>query len=94
MNTASILETIMIVCFGISWPLSIRRMWVSKSTGGKSILFSCFILLGYLAGIGAKVVLHNYNLAFVFYIINTCMVTIDILLWIRNHKYEQEAQGK
>ena len=93
MNAASILETIMILCFGISWPLSIRRMWVSRSTGGKSILFSCFILIGYICGISAKIVQKNYNLAFIFYIINTCMVTIDILLWIRNYRYEQAEPG-
>ena len=36
MNTATILETIMILCFGISWPLSIARMYKSWSTGGKA----------------------------------------------------------
>ncbi len=90
MNTASILETMMILCFGISWPLSIARMYKSRTTGGKSVLFSCFILIGYLCGIASKMMTHNYNLAFVFYIINTCMVTIDILLWFRNHRYEME----
>ena len=70
MNTATILETIMILCFGISWPLSIARMYKSWSTGGKSIFFSCFILLGYICGICGKIVAHNYNLAFIFYIIN------------------------
>ena len=90
MNTASILETMMILCFGISWPLSIARMYKSRTTGGKSVLFSCFILIGYLCGIASKMMTHNYNLAFIFYIINTCMVTIDILLWFRNHRYELE----
>ena len=94
MDTASILETVMILCFGISWPLSIRRMYTSWSTGGKSILFSCFILLGYFAGIGAKILTQNYNLAFYFYILNTVMVTIDILLWIRNRRYERANQCK
>lgn len=42
MNTATILETIMILCFGISWPLSIARMYKSWSTGGKSIFFRLF----------------------------------------------------
>ncbi|MBQ1505749.1 MAG: hypothetical protein IIZ48_03170 [Erysipelotrichales bacterium] len=89
MNTASLLETVMIICFGISWPLSIRKMWTSRTTGGKSILFSCFILIGYFCGIGAKILSKNYNLAFIFYIINACMVTVDILLWIRNYRYEK-----
>ena len=50
-------------------------------------------LIGYICGISAKIVQKNYNLAFIFYIINTCMVTIDILLWIRNYRYEQEEPG-
>ena len=94
MNTASLLETLMIVCFGISWPLSIIRMYKSRTTGGKSILFSCFILFGYFCGIGAKIVEQNFNLAFVFYIINTIMVSIDIMLWIRNRKYELADQNQ
>ena len=92
MNTATILETIMILCFGISWPLSIARMYKSWSTGGKSIFFSCFILLGYICGICGKILAHNYNLAFIFYIINTVMVTVDILLWIRNYRYEKTGK--
>ena len=92
MDTASLLETLMILCFGISWPLSIARMYRSWSTGGKSILFSCFILIGYFCGISAKIITHNFNLAFTFYIINAIMVTIDILLWIRNRRYEKTGQ--
>ena len=58
----------------------------------KSIFFSCFILLGYICGICGKIVAHNYNLAFIFYIINTVMVTVDILLWIRNYRYEKTGK--
>ena len=94
MNTAAILETMMILCFGISWPLSIRRMYTSRTTGGKSILFSFFILIGYFCGMGAKIITRNFNLAFYFYILNTCMVTIDMLLWFRNRRYEQEDAAK
>ena len=92
MNTATLLETVMILCFGISWPLSIARMYKSWSTGGKSIFFSCFILLGYLCGIFDKIVAQSYNLAFIFYIIYTVMVTVDILLWIRNYRYEKTGR--
>ncbi len=94
MDTASILETLMILSFGISWPLSIARMYRSWSTGGKSLFFSCFILFGYFCGMAAKIVNHNYNLAFIFYIINTVMVSVDILLWIRNRRYEKTGVKK
>ena len=92
MNAAELLETAMILCFGISWPLSIARMYNSWSTGGKSIFFSCFILVGYVCGICAKIMTANYSLAFAFYIINAVMVTVDILLWIRNRRYEKTGK--
>ena len=53
-SVAEIFETIMIISFGISWPLSIVRSVRSKSTKGKSLLFMCFIAFGYVCGIIAK----------------------------------------
>ena len=81
----------MIVSFGISWPLSIIRSYRSRSTKGKSIFFSCFIQFGYICGIASKLMLHKYNLAFYFYILNIMMVTIDICLYFRNRKLEKKA---
>ena len=43
MELHDIFETLMIVSFGVSWPLSIIRSIRSKSTKGKSLLFMCFI---------------------------------------------------
>ena len=85
---ASILESIMILCFGLSWPMSIARSLKSKSTKGKSLLFMCFITFGYICGISAKLLEHKYNLAFWFYIPNIVMVTTDICLYFRNKRIE------
>lgn len=87
-NLASILESLMILSFGLSWPMSIIRSVKSKSTKGKSILFMCFIAAGYVCGIIAKVLERNFNLAFFFYIPNICMVTTDIFLYVRNKRIE------
>ena len=38
-SVAEVFETIMIISFGISWPLSIIRSVRSRSTKGKSVLF-------------------------------------------------------
>jgi lipopolysaccharide export LptBFGC system permease protein LptF len=89
---ASILETVMIVCFGISWPLSIVRSYRSRSTKGKSLMFMCFILVGYFAGIASKVLSHTYNLAFWFYFPNVIMVATDIGLYFRNKKIERQEK--
>jgi CDP-diglyceride synthetase len=89
MELHDILETLMIVCFGVSWPMSIIRSVRSKSTKGKSLLFMCFIALGYLCGIISKLMSHTYNLAFWFYFPNIIMVLTDIALYFRNRKYEK-----
>ena len=62
MNWASFFETLMIVCFGLSWPLAIVRSLRTKSTKGKSPFFMCFIAFGYVGGIIAKLLTHTYNL--------------------------------
>ena len=92
MLAASILETLMIVCFGISWPLSIVRSYRSRSTKGKSLLFMCFILIGYFCGLISKMISHTYNLAFWFYFPNIILVAADICLYFRNRMIEKNAE--
>ncbi|MDD3242808.1 MAG: hypothetical protein PHD32_03675 [Eubacteriales bacterium] len=88
---AEIFETVMIVSFGISWPLSIVRSYKSRSTKGKSLLFMCFIVFGYLCGVVSKCISHTYNLAFWFYFPNIIMVSTDIALYFRNKAIERKA---
>ena len=90
---ANILETVMIICFGISWPLSIIRSYRSRSTKGKSLMFSCFIGFGYICGIISKCLTYTYNLAFWFYFPNVIMVCTDIALYFRNRAIEK-TEGK
>jgi hypothetical protein len=84
LTAAEILETLMILSFGISWPTSIHKSYTARSTKGKSLLFLCFIFVGYLFGIAAKLLTNNLNLAFWFYILNAVMVFTDICLYFRN----------
>ena len=85
---AEILEMGMILCFGISWPLSVYRSYKSRSTKGKSLLFMCFIAMGYVSGIASKIIYQNFNLAFYFYFPNLIMVALDIVLYYRNTKLD------
>jgi hypothetical protein len=89
---ASLLEGVMIICFGLSWPLSIARSIKSKSTKGKSLMFMCFIAFGYVCGLVSKFMTHTYNLAFWFYFPNIIMVSTDICLYFRNKKLEAAAE--
>ena len=88
---ANVLETMMIICFGISWPMSIVRSVRSRSTQGKSLLFMWFILFGYFCGVASKLISHTYNLAFWFYFPNIIMVSTDIILYFRNKALEKAA---
>ncbi len=84
----SILEAIMLICFGAAWPFSIAKSLKSKSTNGKSLLFLVVLILGYIAGILNKL-LNNNDIVLYLYILNLLMVSTDAMLWIRNKKLEQ-----
>jgi lipopolysaccharide export LptBFGC system permease protein LptF len=77
-------EALMVVCFGISWPASISKSIKSKTSRGKSLVFMCFVLVGYGFGIVSKLVSGNITYVFIFYVLNFVMVAVDIILYFRN----------
>lgn len=103
-----LLEALTIFCFGLSWPLSIRKSFVSRTSKGKSLFFEVFILIGYACGIIRKifqttmpeetgaVMSFIFFLGFFFYVLNFIMIAIDICLYFRNTKldHERDASGR
>ncbi len=89
---SEILEMIMIISFGVSWPISILRSLRARSAKGKSLLFMFFICLGYFCGIAAKTIKGDFNIAYFFYYLNVTMVMIDVALYFRNRKLDREAE--
>ena len=87
----SVFEIAMLVCFGVSWPVAIRKSWVSRSTGGKSPLFMVLIIAGYIAGIVHKA-LFSLDFVIALYALNAVMVSVDLCLYFRNKKMEQSAK--
>ena len=81
---AEILEAIMVICFGVSWPMNIVKSLRAKTAKGKSILFLIFIIVGYIAGIAGKIISGNITYVFAFYILNLCMVSVDFALYFVN----------
>lgn len=88
---AKIFEVIMLICFGISWPISCHKSFVSKSTKGKSCVFTIAIIIGYIAGILSKIVGNNINYTLVLYIINIIFVSCDLVLYFINKKHEANS---
>lgn len=97
-----LLETLMILCFGLSWPISIRKSWISRTARGKSLFFECFIWIGYVFGIARKIILWNssvsagimldwlFYLSWFFYVLNILEITADMCLYARNVKLDRK----
>ena len=80
---AEFFELLMVLCFGISWPISIMKTLKTKSHVGKSPLFIGLIVFGYICGIIGKIVNvtnNPLNYVFIFYCINLCMTSFDLFL--------------
>ncbi|MDD6012235.1 MAG: hypothetical protein PUC33_05255 [Oscillospiraceae bacterium] len=86
-----ICEIIMLLCFGISWPISVYKSIVSKSTQGKSVVFIAAIIIGYLAGILGKIVSGQINYVLILYCFNLAVVSLDLILYFRNKAGEKKS---
>ena len=80
----SILETIMLVCFGLSWPLNLIKSFKAKTAKGTSLPFILLIIIGYIAGITAKIVNNQINYVLIAYLINLAIVSLNIIVYFRN----------
>ncbi len=98
---AEILEVVMIVSFGASWPLNVIKSYKARTTKGKSLAFLLLIFLGYVAGIVSKLVNdgymaqigHKWYVLF-FYILNFIMVGADLLMYARNYKLDKNKKER
>ncbi len=78
----TVLETIMLVCFGCSWPFAIARTLRTKTVKGKSVVFMILIFTGYMAGIISKLIFH-YDHVIWLYVANGSMVFTEIWLYFK-----------
>ena len=96
-------EALTIFCFGLSWPISIRKSLISKTAKGKSLFFEVFLLVGYAFGIARKIIQVTamdssgfiFFLSFFFYVLNFIEISIDVALYFRNTKLDKlRDEGK
>ena len=86
-------EIIMLICFGMSWPISVYKSIRSKSTKGKSVVFIIAIIIGYISGIIGKIVNHQLTYVVALYLVNLIVVSIDLGLYFINAKREKEYKS-
>lgn len=97
---ADILEFLMILSFGLSWPMKVLRSYRSRTAKGTSVTFTILIAIGYICGIISKIMkiaageIPVYNPAFIMYWPNIIFVTADIILYFRNKKLDAAADNK
>lgn len=92
MANFSIYEICMLLCFGASWPVAIHKSWTSKTNRGKSLLFTCLLFVGYIFGILHKV-FYKRDFVIILYAINLTLISIDIMLYFRNKKLDEERDA-
>ena len=93
---AEIFEVVMIVSFGVSWPLNVIKAYKARTAKGKSLAFLLLILFGYVAGITSKLINEAYMASFAekwyvlfFYVLNFTMVSLDLIMYIRNRRLDK-----
>lgn len=93
-------EALTIFCFGLSWPISIHKSYVSRTAKGKSLFFEVFLLIGYAFGIARKIIQVTggssgfiFFLSFFFYVLNFIEISIDVALYFRNRKLDEAADA-
>ena len=89
---AQVFEMIMLICFGLSWPFNIAKSLRSRTAKGKSLWFEVCIIVGYLCGLTGKFISGTVTYVAAFYILDITMVTIDLVLTVRNKRLDQAAE--
>lgn len=90
----AIFEFVMLVCFGMSWPISVYKSFTSKSAKGKSCVFMVAIIIGYISGIIGKIVSDQINFVLILYCFNLVVVSIDFVLYFINKHNENKSMPK
>ena len=88
-------EILMLLCFAAAWPFSIIRQWKTRSSKGKSILFSYIVMIGYIFGITNKFITDSVDYVVTFYVLDIFLVLTDTLIYYRNTLFiKDEADGQ
>ena len=86
---ADFLEALMLLCFGLSWPVSLIKNIRSGTAKGMSLMFTVLIIIGYIAGISAKIYTGNINYVLLVYIWNIVLVVGNLIVYFVNRNKDR-----
>ena len=92
---ASLFEGIMILCFGVSWPVAVWKTLKTKNVSGISVFFLWFVFTGYVSGVMFKVVEAmgngHVNPVIILYVFNLVLVGTEVALFYRYRSRPEPA---
>ncbi len=95
---SEILEILMVLSFGASWPINARKAYRARTAKGTSILFLCLIIFGYVCGIASKFINIGFSIGSTkwyvvfFYILNLVVVSVNLGIYFRNKSLDAKRE--
>ena len=91
---SALLESVMLICFGISWPVNVCKNIRARTAKSMSLPFILLILSGYVAGIAAKLLSGTVNYVLVSYVFNLVVVSLNVVIYFINRGYDKKAAAE
>lgn len=88
---SELLESVMLICFGLSWPMSLYKNVKARSAKNMSLNFILLIILGYVAGIVSKLCANKFNYVLAVYIVNLVIVGANLVVYFINKNYDKKG---
>ena len=88
-----ILEATMLICFGASWPISVIKNIKAKTAKSMSLQFILLIILGYVAGITAKIISGKISYVLLVYAFNLIIVSVNLVVYFINRKLDSAREA-
>lgn len=86
-----LLEAAMLTCFGLSWPINLIKNYKAGTAKSMSLQFILLIIVGYLAGICAKLYSHTINYVLIVYLLNLAVVGANLVVYFINRHRDKVA---
>ena len=89
-----IFESVMLICFGLSWPMSVVKNIKAHTAKSMSLPFILLIIFGYIAGITAKICAGNFSYVLVIYVLNLAFVATNLVVYFINRRSDMRRSAK
>lgn len=86
---SEMLEALMLICFGLSWPINLMKNLRARTASAMSLQFILLIIVGYVAGISAKIINQRINYVLLVYFFNLAIVSLNLVVYFRNRRLDR-----